>query len=52
MDRFGIEGVDVFVSIFFFFIFFGGWNRFEILSFFLMLKFVFVVTRESLFVNY
>lgn len=52
MDRFGIEGVDVFVSIFFFLIFFGGWNRFEILSFFLMLKFVFVVTRGSLFVDY
>lgn len=52
MDRFGIEGVDVFVSIFFL-IFFGGWNRFEIFSFFfLMLKFVFVVTRGSLFVDY
>lgn len=37
---------------FFFLIFFGGWNRFEIFSFFLMLKFVFVVTRGSLFVDY
>lgn len=37
MDRFGIEGVDVFVSIFFL-IFFGGWNRFEILSFFFDVK--------------